>query len=665
MSDASYDDSKWKETDSSQSFSSIRFSEFKGIVWFRLHLITDSTVSARPLALMMHHIGASEIYFDGKLIKSFGKINGYDSSVYYDPQELPFTFVIPSAGKHVFAVRYANFEALRNKNAFGNAWAGFTMSIGETEQLIDHEHLRSVVVTFIIMFICGIFLALSMLHLFMYLYYRSTRSNLFFSIFMFCLAALFFTSFISFFSHSPRTQLINLLFVNPLICVASISLSGFINELFHHKKGIRFYLMIAFSVVTMIMKIFEIQLFATATVLLILYVALEAVIMIIAAMFKNVKGARIIGAGILLFAFFLLTIFFLAVFKNGKSLDINDSTVEGQILLVCFGLSILSIPFSMSVYQAWSFARVNKDLAMQVDQIKILSQKSIEQEQEKQRMLENTKEELEKEVQLRTAELRETHQQLIQQEKLASLGQLTAGIAHEIKNPLNFVTNFSDLSVELIDEIGSSESDLEKKELLEMLKNNLQKINHHGKRADSIVRNMLEHSRSGQGEKRLTDVNQLCEEFFDLAYHGMRATIPEFNCDLKKELTPDLPEIRMVPQDISRVFLNLFNNAFYAVNKKTRERGIKNSEKEYQPKVTLVTAMQSNHLIIRIRDNGTGIPDSVKEKIFNPFFTTKPTGEGTGLGLSLSYDIIKTHGGEIRVESKEGEGTEFVISLPC
>jgi two-component system, NtrC family, sensor kinase len=308
-------------------------------------------------------------------------------------------------------------------------------------------------------------------------------------------------------------------------------------------------------------------------------------------------------------------------------------------------------------------------------------QKQREVEEEENRKVLARKDVLEVMVQERTAEiqqqkeeiertlieLKETQNQLIQREKLASLGELTAGIAHEIQNPLNFVNNFSEVSVELIDELteerkkekGKRDEGLED-ELLEDLIQNLQKINHHGKRASSIVRGMLEHSRTSSGEKQLTDINALADEYLRLSYHGLRAKDKTFNADFKTEFEENLPKAKALIQDLGRVFLNLINNAFYAVQKKN-QMGIA----DYKPTVIVKTNQSDKHIEVRIIDNGTGMSDTTKAKIFQPFFTTKPTGEGTGLGLSLAYDIVtKAHGGSIEVESKEGEGTTFVVKLP-
>jgi signal transduction histidine kinase len=259
--------------------------------------------------------------------------------------------------------------------------------------------------------------------------------------------------------------------------------------------------------------------------------------------------------------------------------------------------------------------------------------------------------------------LKETQTQLVQSEKMASLGELTAGIAHEIQNPLNFVNNFAEVNTELIDELKKEIEPagiISANELIEDIKANSEKITHHGKRADAIVKGMLQHSRKTSGQKELTDLNALCDENLRLSYHGLRAKDPSFNAEFDLKLDANLQQVQVVSQDIGRVILNLINNAFYAVN----ERQKKDKDSCYKPRVTLTTRQEGNQVVVEVADNGTGMPDQVKEKIFQPFFTTKPTGEGTGLGLSLSYDIVKAHGGEIKVEATEGEGTEFVILLP-
>jgi two-component system, NtrC family, sensor kinase len=259
-------------------------------------------------------------------------------------------------------------------------------------------------------------------------------------------------------------------------------------------------------------------------------------------------------------------------------------------------------------------------------------------------------------------ELKSTQAQLIQSEKMASLGELTAGIAHEIQNPLNFVNNFSEVSNELLDEMKAELATGNKQEAITIaddVKQNLEKIIHHGKRADAIVKGMLQHSRTTAGQKELTDINALADEYLRLSYHGLRAKDKSFNATMQTDFDESIGKISIVPQDMGRVLLNLYNNAFYAVAEKKKLTG-----DGYEPMVSVSTKKGNGKVEIKVTDNGNGIPEKVVDKIFQPFFTTKPTGQGTGLGLSLSYDIIKAHGGELKVETKEGEGAGIIIQLP-
>ncbi|MBX2954631.1 MAG: tetratricopeptide repeat protein [Cyclobacteriaceae bacterium] len=265
------------------------------------------------------------------------------------------------------------------------------------------------------------------------------------------------------------------------------------------------------------------------------------------------------------------------------------------------------------------------------------------------------------------ADLRQTQAQLIQSEKMASLGELTAGIAHEIQNPLNFVNNFSEVSGELIVEMNDElkKGNTEDAKLIAVdLKQNLEKINHHGKRAADIVKGMLQHSRSSSGVKEPTNINALADEYLRLAYHGLRAKDKSFNATMKTDFDESIGKINVVPQDIGRVFLNLITNAFYAVNERANNQQLSTNNDTYVPTVTVSTERVKDKIHISVKDNGNGIPDSIKEKIFQPFFTTKPTGQGTGLGLSLSYDIVKAHGGELKMETHKGGGSIFSIQLP-
>ncbi len=360
---------------------------------------------------------------------------------------------------------------------------------------------------------------------------------------------------------------------------------------------------------------------------------------------------RVVAVGILIQ---VVVLFLLVVVLNPKSDSLYLWSIR-TIMYLCFPLSLL-------IYVALRFREINQNIVLNAQQIVALSE-------EKRVLAENQQKQLEAQVDKRTAELKQsladlksTQAQLIQSEKMASLGELTAGIAHEIQNPLNFVNNFSEVSAELVkemvEEVDNGNNEEVKAIAIDVVQN-LEKINHHGKRASDIVKGMLEHSRKSNGEKESTDINALCDEYLRLAYHGLKAKDKDFIATIETHFDPNLPKIDIIPQDIGRVILNLISNAFYAVNERIKK------EEGYKPTVSITTQKTDNNQIkISVKDNGSGIPDTIKDKIFQPFFTTKPTGQGTGLGLSLSYDIVKAHGGELRVETIEGAGSTLIIQLP-
>jgi two-component system NtrC family sensor kinase len=322
------------------------------------------------------------------------------------------------------------------------------------------------------------------------------------------------------------------------------------------------------------------------------------------------------------------------------------------------------------LFFSWSLVQRYQQLQKQIAQETLAKERlAKEKEIERSRLIAQQKVELEKQVTERTSELNQsledlksTQAQLIQSEKMASLGELTAGIAHEIQNPLNFVNNFSEVNKELLvemkDEIEKGNID-EVKTIANDVIDNEQKILHHGKRADAIVKGMLQHSRVSTGQKEPTDINALADEYLRLSYHGMRAKDKSFNATLHTDFDSSIGKINIVPQDIGRVLLNLYNNAFYAITEKKKLQ-----PENYDPTVSVSTKKINAKVVLTVKYTGNGIPQTVGDYIFQPFFTTKPTGQGTGLGLSLSYDIINAHGGEIKVETKEGEGSEFIIKLP-
>ncbi|MEO8117519.1 MAG: ATP-binding protein, partial [Bacteroidota bacterium] len=386
--------------------------------------------------------------------------------------------------------------------------------------------------------------------------------------------------------------------------------------------------------------------------------------------FKSARQILIAIAPYVIISLFTLLVRFLfpATYKEWNNALDNISTFT-----IFWGIGV----WFLTMRQRKQLDKANEQVAEKEKDNQVITQMKAELEvQVQERTAEITKQKEELEFTLH--ELKATQSQLIQSEKMASLGELTAGIAHEIQNPLNFVNNFSEVNAELIEELKTEklkplnerDENLEN-EILNDIAANEEKINHHGKRADAIVKGMLLHSRKNTGQKEPTDINALCDEYLRLSYHGLRAKDKSFNADFKMDFDESIGKINIVPQDMGRVLLNLFNNAFYAcaerrrsaVNEKLKAQKSKlpATESLYAPMVRVVTKKLQNHIEIKVIDNGNGISKNILEKIFQPFFTTKPTGQGTGLGLSLSYDIVKAHGGEIKVETKEGEGTTFII----
>ncbi|KGO86186.1 hypothetical protein Q765_12805 [Flavobacterium rivuli WB 3.3-2 = DSM 21788] len=349
--------------------------------------------------------------------------------------------------------------------------------------------------------------------------------------------------------------------------------------------------------------------------------------------------------------------------------------VAGIPFLACFLLSIFNnLDYLRIIGGLWAIIVLSWAMFAR---FRLLMEENANQallrEEERNKLTEQQNEILEIQVAERTAELqssieslKQTQTQLIQSEKMASLGELTAGIAHEIQNPLNFVNNFSDVSIELLDEMQEEMTKGDTEEAAAIagdIKLNLEKIAHHGRRADGIVKGMLQHSRASSGQKEPTDINVLADEYLRLAYYGLRAKDKGFNAELVTNFGDSLAKINIVPQDVGRVLLNLFTNAFYATQEKSKQSQF--SDGSYKPTVSIITHQKDNTVEIIVKDNGTGIPDAIKDKILQPFFTTKPTGEGTGLGLSLSYDIVvKGHNGSIEIDSNENEWSEFKITLP-
>ncbi len=349
-------------------------------------------------------------------------------------------------------------------------------------------------------------------------------------------------------------------------------------------------------------------------------------------------------------------------------MNLLDISLQFRVII---GISAMVVLFSSFLIAFISSQRkklkYHRDLALiqQQQQQALMEQNMLLEDRVRERTIQLS--EQKDDLQAALADLKSSQLQLVQKEKMASLGEIASGIAHEIQNPLNFVNNFAEINAELLSELKDlleiENTSLSRRGEMNILMadviSNLQKIHQHGKRADAIVKSMLQHTRTSNAPLEDTDINALAGDYLKLAYHGQKVKDSSFNVTLQTDFDPVLGKIRIIQHDIGRVLLNLYNNAFYAVREKMQLLG-----DSFEPVISVSTKKTDHHIEIRIRDNGTGIPESIRGKVFQPFFTTKPTGEGTGLGLSLSYEVIKAHGGELKMISKEGEFTEFIIELP-
>jgi len=403
--------------------------------------------------------------------------------------------------------------------------------------------------------------------------------------------------------------------------------------------------------------------------LLILLTNMELVRLTVRALRQRQRGAWMVGAGFGVIVLLIVVLLLAAVVSAWLGVENPLHALSNGNWAVSL-LLVLAPALSISLFLAREFALDSQLLQVKLGEVERLSAQTLAQEQEKQALLARQNETLEHQVALRTeelqrslADLRATQAQLIQKEKMASLGELTAGIAHEIQNPLNFVNNFAEVSAELLQELAEAQAAGDAEEagaLAADVRQNLGKITEHGRRAASIVRGMLEHARQRPGERAPTDLNALCEEYLRLAYQDLRAKDKTFQATLRTDFALGLPLVGVVGAEVGRVLFNLLGNAFYAVRQRQQT-----GELGYQPQVSVTTERANGHVCIRVSDNGLGMPAEVQAKIFQPFFTTKPTGEGTGLGLSLSHDIIaQGHGGTLRVESQQGHSTTFFVLLP-
>ena len=658
---AEFDDGKWESIDPTKDIYYLPQTEKESVGWLRIHLSIDSLLLNRPLAFLLKQTAASELFLNGKLLQSYGTVSTQPEKVKaFDPVDGPSGLLFDQTNQ-VLAVRFSVQKGLIHYN-FAPPFPFFRLRVVETKATERFDQ-RRILLQYMNLIYGGLFFLLGFIHLGFFISFPKQKANLFFSLFALAASAA------------------NLLYFYVLQCtdVAFKSYAGIIDYvllfncfglflilaiyyLFHTPKRFVFWFIVLYSSFGFVIHVYSFEYGFLFGDIVPLYLAIIESLRV--ALKAYIQGKR--GVGLLVFGtgsyFVLYLMFLLGIFGILPPVSLGHGFTLVDLL---YNTSMICMSLSFSIYLAREFAFTSKDLEKKLEEVQQLSA-------EKQQILSTQNETLEKQVEQRTAELKASQNQLIQKEKLASLGELTAGIAHEIQNPLNFVNNFSEVSCELVDEmqveLNKGDTD-EAKAIASDLKQNLLKINHHGKRASSIVSGMLEHSRTSTGERQPTDINKLTDEYLRLSYHGMRAKNSSFNADYELIEDSTLPLVNVVPQDIGRVLLNLINNAFYAVlQRNTVETGHAlslHATPKYQPTVIVSTQHMSNQIVIAVKDNGNGIPANILPKIFQPFFTTKPTGEGTGLGLSLSYDIItKGHGGTIEAESVESEGTTFIVKLP-
>ncbi|TAF80463.1 MAG: histidine kinase [Runella slithyformis] len=685
-----FDDSGWQEIDPTQDVAMIPQLAQQKVGWFRTTIEFSPLVAQQLTTLLISQSVASEVYINGLLAKKIGVVSTNPKLVEATNVLHVSTIGLPYSVSYPFvqiAIRTAYQDHFfYNRVGFSQNYCLRALVIG-TEAATQNRHgVRQQI--YYGWFQVGVFFILTFLHLSFFLLYRRVRANLYFSVTTFFLGVAFLCIPLNFDYFEGLSEYFLIEFVQTVAFpVAYVFLILAIYEIYNQPRSALFWLLVGFAILMTTLLFTPYSLGSTwAELITELLMTAEVIRVTALALRKKQPGARLIMTGMLFSLLLFLVFYGDFLLQNAGFAPFIDNWID---TLAAYQIAILCVPLSISLYLAINFSKTNQQLIEQLQENNALNQKNLLQEQERQHFLTAQNELLEKQVKERTlaletslADLKETQSQLVQREKLASLGELTAGIAHEIQNPLNFVNNFSELSVELIEELkspltpdgGILDGKKMDMDLFDDVVQNLGKINHHGKRASSIVKGMLEHSRTSTGVKELTDINMLADEYLRLSYHGLRAKDKTFNANFELIAAENLPPIKVVSQDIGRVLLNSINNAFYAVSNHAHVETGTHAETghalslppQYQPTVTISTHQSENQIVIKIKDNGIGMNEATKAKIFQPFFTTKPTGQGTGLGLSLAYDIItKGHGGTIEVESEEGQGTTFIVKLPC
>jgi signal transduction histidine kinase len=620
--------------------------------WFRVKIKKDSSFGSETIFLHFDsYSAAADIYIDGKLFHSFGTCqtgSGFRRFNHRDSARQIFQLNLSQDTAHTIAVHYINYvpgfplALLMDNDALGLYIAVTGPQYSKIRTQLKTQSLQYGLI--------WLSVSITLSFLFLLLAFQNPQEKNLWFIAM-CSASFGLSAALIYTVDNEKISFI------PLVIVAALrELSGYVlcsvilltlARIFTNKIP-RKLIVLVFGI--FVCAIFEIAAGSVLAQSIAFVATLVVSLYYVVASWKSVKGAGwaiVIG--------FLCSLVFMV--WAGVNIAIYDNPGY-KVMTGAF----LSFQLSLLVYVSIRFKEI-------ISEVRESAKKIVEITEEKRQQSLNQQKLLEIEVKNQTADLtrtleylKSTQAQLIQSEKMASLGELTAGIAHEIQNPLNFVNNFSEVNKELIGELREEikKGNIEEVNVIaDNIEANQEKINHHGKRADAIVKGMLQHSRTSTGVKELTDINALSDEYLRLSYHGLKAKDNSFNATMKTDFDNRIGKTNIIPQDIGRVLLNLYNNAFYAVNEKK-----KSAVTGYEPTISVSTKKIGDKVEIRVKDNGNGIPQKIADKIFQPFFTTKPTGQGTGLGLSLSYDIVKAHGGEIKVDTKESEGSEFIIQLP-
>ena len=659
--------------------------------WFRLKIKIDSSFTETAYAVRISTWAASDLYIDGNRVASFGNTGLYGSP-YQENKFAGNLFPVPvnlkPGNNYTFVLHVVDYLSPFPPYDLKATDLGLRnlikITVPKYYETIVPEATNGIYIFTIFSVISAV---LSLLFWLLFLQNRREKNLLLFAVTSTFLTVLLVVSALS---NNSGIALGGMSYSWLWVCTTISQFSSILYfssipvilaRIFERKIPVLYRISVfclVFLGVISIIRLIEVdENIITALNFMLLSFFIVLSVYYVVSSWKKLRGAQwSIVAGLLIT---LLGLFLIGIIEY-----VSQNTLSAFSILAA--VVFLSFPFSLMVYVVIRFKEIIKDVQENARQVVQMSEEKKEQAINQQKILQEEVNRQTAEIRITLDHLKSTQSQLIQSEKMASLGELTAGIAHEIQNPLNFVNNFSELSVELAKELKEEVEKLEipekdkeyVSEIIGDLTQNQEKINHHGKRASSIVKGMLEHSRKSSGTKEPTDINTLADEYLRLAYHGLRAKDKSFNASMETHFDPTLPKIDIIPQDIGRVLLNLITNAFYAVNERSKK-----GENGYEPTISINTLRvgsplgvggergNGNHIQISVSDNGYGIPEAIKDKIFQPFFTTKPTGQGTGLGLSLAYDIVKAHGGDIRVISSHSSvtekpqiGSEFIITLP-